>query len=74
MKAKAQEANGPGKGNMSQEYLSLAWTRFTRRKRFTQSSLQESKLDRCLTTFDLTALGIGATLGELKVKQKYLSV
>lgn len=34
-----------------------------RRKRVDAALLGETKLDRCLSTFDLTALGIGSTLG-----------
>lgn len=34
-----------------------------RRKHIEQSSLTQTRLDRCLSTLDLTALGIGSTLG-----------
>lgn len=34
-----------------------------RKKKIDPVALTDTKLDRCLTTFDLTALGIGSTLG-----------
>ncbi|XP_054164905.1 high affinity cationic amino acid transporter 1-like isoform X2 [Oppia nitens] len=34
-----------------------------RRKHIEQNSLTQTRLDRCLSTLDLTALGIGSTLG-----------
>ena len=45
---------------------STVWARFSRRKQLDAPGEGEhaSKLDKCLNTFDLTALGIGATLGE----------
>ena len=36
---------------------------FLRTKHLTTSEVDETKLKRCLSTFDLTALGIGCTLG-----------
>lgn len=36
---------------------------FTRRKKIDVDSLTQTQLARCLTTVDLTALGIGSTLG-----------
>ncbi len=36
----------------------------TRKKPLEDNSSQESKLDRVLTVFDLTALGVGSTLGK----------
>lgn len=36
---------------------------FFRTKHFTTAEVDETKLKRCLSTFDLTALGIGCTLG-----------
>lgn len=38
---------------------------FTRRKQVNDETVGESQLARVLTVFDLTALGVGATLGEL---------
>ncbi|KAI1296536.1 Cationic amino acid transporter 2 [Halotydeus destructor] len=35
----------------------------TRRKKFDETGLNESRLKRCLSVFDLTLLGIGSTLG-----------
>lgn len=40
----------------------------TRRKWIDPSTLGESKLARVLTVFDLTALGVGATLGRYILK------
>lgn len=45
--------------------MSSLWTRFSRRKQLEAPGEGTTKLDKCLNTFDLTALGIGATLGEL---------
>ena len=36
---------------------------FFRKKQIDQDSIGETKLARCLNTLDLTALGIGSTLG-----------
>ena len=36
---------------------------FLRTKHFTTAEIDETKLKRCLSTFDLTAMGIGCTLG-----------
>ncbi|GFU54964.1 high affinity cationic amino acid transporter 1 [Nephila pilipes] len=36
---------------------------FSRRKFFLEENLSRSQLDRCLSTFDLTFLGVGSTLG-----------
>ena len=35
-----------------------------RKKPLNDDKMEESKLNRILTVFDLTALGVGATLGE----------
>lgn len=43
--------------------IERALATFSRRKRITASSALHSQLRRCLTVFDLTALGIGSTLG-----------
>jgi len=37
---------------------------FTRRKKVDDETVGESQLARVLTVFDLTALGVGATLGK----------
>ena len=37
--------------------------RLVRRKPLNARDFQDGKLDRCLTLFDLTALGVGATMG-----------
>ena len=48
--------------------MSSLWRRFSRRKQLDVAGGEgTSKLDKCLNTFDLTALGIGATLGEFEV-------
>jgi hypothetical protein len=39
------------------------WATMTRRKHFPQQECEESKLGRVFGTFDLTALGVSATLG-----------
>ena len=36
---------------------------FFRTKYFTTAEIDETQLKRCLSLFDLTALGVGATLG-----------
>lgn len=41
----------------------MNWNFLFRKKSIGQDSLKETKLARCLTTIDLTALGIGSTLG-----------
>lgn len=43
--------------------LSSFTSRFTRRKQLDATSSSESSLARCLSTLDLTLLGIGSTLG-----------
>ena len=43
--------------------LSSLTSRFTRRKQLDATSSSGSSLSRCLTTLDLTLLGIGSTLG-----------
>jgi len=43
--------------------LSSLASRFTRRKQLSEASSNVSSLSRCLTTLDLTLLGIGSTLG-----------
>ena len=39
------------------------WRRISRKKTISDDASQKTSLKRCLTTFDLTALGIGATMG-----------
>lgn len=39
------------------------WRAFTRRKSFHSINQEESQLGKVLTTYDLTALGVGSTLG-----------
>lgn len=39
------------------------WTAMTRRRRNSDAADSQSELKRCLTLFDLTALGVGSTLG-----------
>ncbi|XP_055947666.1 high affinity cationic amino acid transporter 1-like isoform X2 [Argiope bruennichi] len=48
------------KDNMS---LNSMYKAFTRRKYIPDESLTKTELDRCLSTFDLTFLGVGSTLG-----------
>ncbi|KAF8795767.1 Cationic amino acid transporter 2 like protein [Argiope bruennichi] len=48
------------KDNMS---LNSMYKAFTRRKFIPDESLTKTELDRCLSTFDLTFLGVGSTLG-----------
>lgn len=36
---------------------------FLRTKHFTKAEVDESQLKRCLSTFDLTAIGVGCALG-----------
>nr|CAD7430364.1 unnamed protein product [Timema monikensis] len=43
--------------------MASCWKALTRRKRLDTLSLEESKLARVLNTVDLTALGVGSTLG-----------
>lgn len=38
-------------------------SKLIRRKTIAESAIDEGKLKRCLSTFDLTALGVGSTLG-----------
>ena len=44
--------------------LSRVWTRLTRRKYLDTCSTDTTSLSRCLTTWDLTLLGVGSTLGQ----------
>ena len=53
-----------GRETPASTMMSSVWTRFSRRKQLEAPGEGTSKLDKCLNTFDLTALGIGATLGE----------
>lgn len=39
------------------------WNAFTRRKPIETETYENSQLNRCIGTLDLTALGIGSTLG-----------
>lgn len=39
------------------------WIRLNRRKQITDEELEKTDLSRCLNVVDLTALGIGSTLG-----------
>lgn len=39
------------------------WTKLSRRKGNSDDSSETSELKRCLNLFDLTALGVGSTLG-----------
>ena len=41
----------------------------TRRKPVDDDTVEESALARVLTVFDLTALGVGATLGKIIILQ-----
>ena len=41
----------------------MLWA-LTRTKHIDEGKMTESKLKRVLTTFDITALGVGATLGK----------
>ena len=43
--------------------LSGVWSRVSRRKQLEQTSSAHSTLARCLSTWDLTLLGVGSTLG-----------
>ena len=43
--------------------LSGVWSRVSRRKQLEQTSSAHSSLARCLSTWDLTLLGVGSTLG-----------
>ncbi|KAI3384491.1 hypothetical protein SNEBB_008931 [Seison nebaliae] len=44
-------------------YFERLYEALCRRKKFNKSNLQETSLSRCLTKYDLTALGVGSTLG-----------
>lgn len=44
-------------------YSRSFYTALTRRKYIPDDSLKKTELERCLTTFDLTFLGVGSTLG-----------
>lgn len=44
-------------------FWSGAYRRLIRKKTFDAEPEGSTKLDRCLTLFDLTALGVGATMG-----------
>ena len=46
---------------------SISINALTRRKRINEETVGESQLARVLTVFDLTALGVGATLGKINL-------
>lgn len=43
--------------------MSTCWRVLTRKKVLDPVSVEETRLSRVLNTFDLTALGVGSTLG-----------